>query len=142
MTNREKGDSFTEKVHEYLRASGNDLQREYVVQVGLSFRRGKKHAFDLGNSSQLVECKYFNWTAGNNNPSGKIATLNEAMLYFLAAPAGFRKQIFVRRTDKKGKRRPETLGEYYTRLYRHFIPDDVGFWEFDDVALSAKRIFN
>jgi len=141
MTNKEKGDAFTKKIHEYLRANGNDLKPEYVVQVGLSFQHKKKHAFDLGNSTQLIECKYFNWTENNNNPSGKIATLNEAMLYFIAAPAGFRKRIFVKRTDKKGKRKPETLAEYYTRLYRHFIPDDVEFWEFDEVAQSAKRIF-
>ena len=142
MSNKEKGNAFTEKVHKYLRARGNNLQTEYTVEVGLSSRHKKKHAFDLGNSKQLIECKCFNWTEGNNNPSGKIATLNEAMFYFFTAPAGFRKRIFVVRTDKKGKLRPETLAEYYIRLYRHFIPDDVEFWEFDDVAQSAKRIFN
>ncbi len=142
MSNREKGDAFTQKVHEYLKASGAELQREYRVDVGLSSRPKKKHAFDLGNAKQLIECKYFDWTEGDNNPSGKIATLNEAMLCFASAPAGFQKQIFVKRTGEKGKRLPETLAEYYVRLHGHFIPDDVEFWEFDEAARTAKRMLN
>jgi hypothetical protein len=142
MNNREKGEAFAQKVHEYLQASGLDLQREYVVDVGLSSRHKKKHAFDLGNSKQLIECKYFDWTVGDNNPSGKIATLNEAMVYFFTASSGFQKRIFVKRTGKKGKRQPETLAEYYIRLHRHFIPDDVELWEFDDETRTAKRLFN
>lgn len=142
MNNKEKGDAFTEKVYEYLKMSGNDLQREYVVEVGLSSRHKKRHAFDLGNPRLLVECKYLNWTEGGNSPSAKFATLNEAMLYFFTAPPGFEKRIYMRRTDKLGTRPSETLAERYTRLYRHFIPDDVEVWEFDDGAHAVKKMLN
>jgi hypothetical protein len=88
----------------------------------------------------LVECKYYDWTEGGNNPSAKISTLNEAMVYFHSAPNTYRKVVFISKTERKGTRRPETFAEYYVRLYSHFIPDDVEVWEFDDPSLTARRI--
>ena len=140
MSNREKGDSFSKKVGEYLRKQGFDLQPEYLVEVGLNSRIKKPHAFDHGNNSLLVECKYYSWTKGGNNPSAKIATLNETMVYFHATPNSFLKKLFISKTDKKGVRRPETLAEYYVRLHRHFIPDNVEIWEFDFISEEARQI--
>jgi len=141
MTNKEKGDAFTRKVHEYLKEQGLNLQSEYPVNVGLGSKHKKEHAFDLGNAKMLVECKYYDWTEGDNNPSAKISTLNEAMLYLYTAPAGVEKRVFIRRTTTKGKRQ-ETLAEYYIRLHKHFIPDDVEVWEFDDVEQTAMKKWN
>ncbi len=83
MINKEKGDVFTQKVAEYFKNQGVQLTYEYRVDVGLSSKYKKQHAFDLGNSEVLIECKYYDWTESNNNPSAKISTLNEAMLYLL-----------------------------------------------------------
>jgi hypothetical protein len=86
----------------------------------------------------LVECKYYSFTDGGNNPSARIATLNEAMVYFYSAPVSYRKMLFIPQTTKKGVRMPETLAEYYARLYRHFIPDGVEIWEFDEKSGEAR----
>jgi len=68
-------------------------------------------------------------------PSAKITVWNEAMYYFHLAPTSFRKIFFV----LKNVRRQESWAEYYLRLYRHLIPDDVEVWEYcsdtDDVVI-------
>lgn len=140
MSNRKKGDIFSKKVGKYLEMRGFDLESEYVVQVGLNSRIKKPHKFDHGSRSVLVECKYYNWTEGGKNPSGKIATLNEAMVYFHATPQGYIKKMFISKTNKKGVRRPETLAEHYVRLHGHFIPDEVEIWEFDLSSEEARQI--
>lgn len=139
-SNKAKGDAFTQRVHDYLKRNKIDLVREFKVDVGLSSIHKKKHAFDLGSKDRLVECKYYDWTDGDNNPSAKIATLNEAMLFLYTSPSGVIKQVFVRKTGKKGKRKPETFAEYYVRLYKHCIPDDVEFWEFDETNSTAQKM--
>ena len=139
-TNKERGDVFARRVGEYLSREGHTVQREYPVDVGLSSRHKKAHHFDYGNESLLVECKFYDWTAGGNNPSAKISTLNEAMMFFHSAPTTHRKLVFISKTKKNGVRQPETFAEYYVRLNRHFIPDDVEVWEFDEGPLAARRI--
>jgi hypothetical protein len=141
MSNREKGDRFSKIVGEYLKYQGFDLQPEFIVHVGLNSRTKKPHAFDHGNNSMLIECKYYGWTKGGNNPSGKIATINEAMVYFHATPDSYSKKLFISKTSKKGIRRPETLAEYYVRLHGHFIPDNVEIWEFDSTTNEARKLF-
>ena len=140
INNREKGDRFSQKVGKYLKKQGFDLESEYVVDVGLNSRVKKPHAFDHGNNSTLVECKYYDWTKGGNNPGGKIATLNEAMVYFHATLKCYSKKLFISKTEKKGVRHPETLAEYYVRLHGHFIPDNVEIWEFDYESEEAQQI--
>jgi len=142
MSNKEKGDAFTQKVAQYFKNQGIQLISEYRVDVGLSSKYKKQHAFDLGNSEMLIECKYYDWTESDNNPSAKISTLNEVMLYLYTAPARFKKKVFVKQTSQKGKRHYETLVEYYIRLYKHFIPDDVEVWEFNDDTQKAEKKHN
>jgi hypothetical protein len=142
MSNKEKGDAFKQKVGEYLKKQGIRLTSEYRVDVGLSSKYKKQHAFDLGNSEVLIECKYYDWTESDNNPSAKISTLNEAMLYLYTAPTHFKKKVFIKQTSKKGKRQPETFVEYYVRLYKHFIPDGVEVWEFNDDTQNAEKKHN
>jgi hypothetical protein len=57
MSNKEEGDAFTQKVAEYLKNQGLNLISEYRVDVGLSSKYKKQHAFNLGNSEVLIECK-------------------------------------------------------------------------------------
>lgn len=140
MSNWAKGNEFARRVGNYLRRNGHVVEREYAVDVGLATRPRKSHCFDFGNESLLVECKYYDWTAGGNNPSAKISTLNESMLYFLAAPWSFRKMLFVAETARKGVHRPETLAEYYVRLRAHLIPRDVEVWQLSSKRLGATRV--
>lgn len=110
------------------------------VSVGISDIK-KDHAFDLGCEKEkiLVECKSHKWTAPNDNvPSAKLTVWNEAMYYFIATPKGYRKIMFVLR-DYSEKRK-ETLAEYYIRTYRHLIPKDVEFWEYNESTMSAVQL--
>ena len=140
MSNREKGDAFARRVGPYLERKGYRVKPGYSVEIGLWNLRKKAHRFDYGSKSLLVECKFCDWTAGGNNPSAKISTLNESMIYFHAAPSSFRKMAFISKTGKKGIRNPETFAEHYVRLYGHLVPDDVEVWEFDAKSLVAKQL--
>ena len=140
MSNREKGEAFARIVGEFLRQEGLILEAEYPLEVGLNSTRKKPHRFDFGNDRVIVECKNYDWTKGNHNPSAKISTLNEAMMYLHSAPSSLRKMVFVSATGKKGVRIPETFAEYYIRLHGHFVPDDVEFFEFDAESLEARKI--
>ena len=132
VSNAHVGRDFENIALKVFARLGMNLKMNFKVAVGV---RGtsKPHAFDLGCDEQriLVECKSHRWTAPNDNvPSAKLTTWNEAMYYFLVAPPGFRKILFVLR-DLSAKRQ-ETLAEYYIRTYLHLIPIDVEIWEFDE----------
>jgi len=118
---------------------GLSLIRGLKVDVGVEAIK-KAHAFDLGCLKQkiLVECKSHRWTSGANVPSAKLTVWNEAMYYFVASPAGFRKIMFV--LNDFSEKRKETLAEYYIRTYKHLIPSDVEFWEYEEAKNTAKRI--
>ena len=96
--------------------------------------------FDLGseNSKVVVECKCHTWTSGNNAPSAKMSTWNEAMYYFQICPPGYRKIFFVLRSVKDG----QTLSEYYIRRHKELIPDDVEIWEYDTNLEKAEVVFS
>ena len=106
------------------------LQKPYPLNIGLTGRKPKQHNFDLGNQSYIVECKSHKWTAGNNIPSAKLTVWNEAMYYFLVAPKSYRKIFFMLKDFSQ--KRNMTLAEYYLKTYKHLIPIDVEFWEYDE----------
>ena len=138
--NPAKGRDFERRVGRYL----NDELRlgvvsDYEIKVSINGRSEKVHKFDWGNETLLVECKAYTWTAGGNNPSAKLATANEALLYLLGAPTRYRKMLFMPETPKRGQRRPETLVEYYVRTYGHLIPEDVDVYELNEQHLSVRR---
>ncbi len=60
------------------------------------------------------------------------------MLFFHAAPLGYRKILFVLRDFSQ--KRNETLGEYYIRTNHHLIPKDVEVWECNEKLETAKKI--
>ena len=141
MSNKKQGEEFTKLVKEYLENIDNiSLNNEYQIEVGLNSIYKKSHKYDLGNENIIVECKCYNWEKSGENPSGKIATLNEAMLYFHATTKSYKKKLFLKKTEKNNKKISETFAEYYVRLYNHLIPDDVEVWEFDTINLTAKKI--
>ena len=138
-SNANVGDGFEEAAQEWFLKEGVRLQRNYGVEIGLSTKKERK--FDLGTSEPpvLVECKSHKWTSGGNIPSAKITVWNESMYYFLLAPPHFRKVLFVLRDV--GKRRGESLAEYYVRNHSHLIPDGVEIREFDDSKMTAAVIY-
>lgn len=140
MSNQTAGSAFTSVVQQYLTKLGHHVQTEYPVEIGFTPSHKKSHRFDLGNDRLLVECKSYTWTSGGNNPSGKISTLNEAMLYLHLTPDIFRKLVFLPKTKTKGTLHKETFGEYYVRLNRHMIPDRVEVWEIDDETRDAIKL--
>ena len=84
-----------------------------------------------------MECKSHTWRKGGNVPSAKMTVWNEAMYYFLLAPGGFRKVLFVLKdfSEKRG----ESLAEYYIKNHGHLIPDDVEIWEYDGLESTVVR---
>jgi hypothetical protein len=136
ISNAHVGNEFEQVAARKLAEVGISVEPNLSVEVGTAEIR-KGHRFDLGsrNPPVIVECKSHTWTSGGNMPSAKITVWNEAMYYFTLAPAGYRKIFFV----LKNVRRQESLAEYYVRLYRHLIPQDVEVWEYcaasDTVAI-------
>jgi hypothetical protein len=140
MNHTERGSTFRDEIARWFAGQGIQLQPEYSLPIGLRDNHKKHHRFDLGNSSLLVECKKYDWTEGNNNPSAKISTINEAMLHFLAAPGSYSKRLFLSKTSKKGVCNPMTLTEYYLQHNGHLVPSDVEVWEFDETTHSAAKV--
>jgi hypothetical protein len=118
---------------------GIHLQLGHSVEVGVGSIK-KSHAFDLGCSTQnwLVECKSHTWTSGNNVPSAKLTTWNEAMYYFQSAPPQYKKAMFVLRDLRRGG--GESLASYYLRTYEHLVPEGVEFWEYNAIDDVAYRV--
>ncbi|MFJ7971340.1 hypothetical protein [Psychrobacillus sp. NPDC096389] len=142
ISNAHVGRDFEEAARVYFQQQGIMLSERVCLPVGINNFK-KDHAFDLGNTSNeaekiIVECKSHRWTSGDNVPSAKLTVWNEAMYYFLLAPAEYRKVFFILR-DYSVKRK-ETLGEYYLRTYKHLIPEDVEIVEYDEIELTVRII--
>lgn len=104
-------------LEKYLKES---LSNPFQVEIGYNIK--KNHKFDLGNSNYVIECKNYEWTKNNNNPSGKISTLRETLFYFTLAPKNYKKILVLKRSKLKNN---ETILDYFTRLNRYLIPDDL-----------------
>lgn len=140
ISNAHEGRQFEEWVQAYFAANGIQLTSGIGVDVGVGALK-KRHAFDLGCETALilVECKAHRWTAGGNVPSAKMTVWNEAMYYFLTAPDGYRKQLYVLRDCRYGD--GETLADYYVRNFGHLIPDQVEIWEADPGEHLVRRVW-
>lgn len=132
MSNSEnplKGKLFQQKVLKLAEDKfGKSFIEEKAVIIGTP---GKEHRFDCVSidSSIIIECKCYSWTTGNNIPSAKMATLNEAVLYLRNADPNAIKIIALKK-DLSPKRK-ETLAQYYLRIYGHLL-DDIQVWEVDE----------
>ena len=136
--NPRKGAEFEKRCLAFFEETGVELQRPFSLPVGVNgYKKG--HKFDLGSeeSNIVVECKCHTWTNGNNAPSAKMSTWNEAMYYFQVCPPGYRKIFCVLKSVKDG----QTLSEYYIRRHKELIPDDVEIWEYDADLQKAKVVF-
>ena len=141
-SNAHVGADFENAAQRFFSHQGIELEPNLSIELGIEYKT-KPHRFDLGCAEKkvIVECKSHRWTKPNDNvPSAKLTVWNEAMLYFLTAPRGYRKILFVLRdfSSKRG----ETLAEYYIRIYGHLIPSDVEIWEFDEQNGDARKLIN
>ncbi|MFK8253163.1 hypothetical protein [Ancylobacter terrae] len=136
-SNAHAGADFERISRAFFQAQGIFLEPRFPCPIGIGPQK-KLHKFDLGSADPaiLVECKSHKWTVSGNTPSAKITVWNEAMLYFIGAPQDFRKIMFV----LKHSRRDQTLAQYYIKNYSHFIPNDVEFWEYCEIDVSAMQI--
>ena len=136
MSNANVGSDFETVAQAWFLSKGLRLRKYFGVVVGFSNKKQRK--FDLGSSGPpvLVECKSHKWTGGGNVPSAKITVWNESMYYFLLAPQGFRKVLFVLRDFSQ--KRGESLAEYYVRNHSHLIPDDVEILEYDASKMTVE----
>ena len=60
------------------------------------------------------------------------------MYYFKISPNDFRKIMFV--LYDYSSRHKETLAQYYLRTYRHLVPGDVEFWEYNVETTHAEKL--
>ena len=129
-SNAHVGRDFEEVARRFFADRGVELARDFAVQAGLEFTKERK--FDLGSLEHrvLVECKSHRWTEGHRVPSAKITVWNEAMYYFLLAPAHFQKFLFVLHHRRGGD--GESLADYYVRTYGHLIPPGVRILEWNE----------
>lgn len=138
-SNSQVGMDFETAVNDFLTKQGLSLTKHYQVPIGIAEKK-KMHMFDFGsnNPKVIVECKSHRWTTGDNTPSAKMTTWNEAMYLFAIAPQEYRK-IFVVLKDFNERRR-QTLAEYYIKTYEHLIPVDVKILEFDTNANNGIQL--
>lgn len=121
---------FENKIQQYFHEKGMNLDFDISVPIGIKIKKNKK--FDLGsiNLGVLIECKAHTWTKPNyNSPSAKLTTWVSEMYKFQLKPEGYKK-IFVVQYDYSPKHK-ETLLQYFIRLNKHLIPDDVEMMEYD-----------
>ena len=130
LSNTQVGADFEENAIKFFRKIYPALTRPFWLPIGYLVR--KNHKFDLGCPEEkvIIECKSHTWTEGDNVPSAKLTTWDQAMLYFFLAPRRYKK-IFVMKYDFSHKR-GESLCTYYLRTHSHVIPDEVEFWEVDE----------
>lgn len=136
ISNTHAGREFQAAVMFFLAKRGVMLRPEYGLPIG--FKEKKVHKFDLGSDSPptIVECKSYTWTSGGNSPSAKLRSLNESMLHFAVAPAGYRKILFMMRH----LRGSESLATLYVRTQGHLIAHDVEVWELDQESGTGERV--
>ncbi len=104
-----------------------DFDEECAIQIG---NPPKDHKYDIvaEDKSIVIECKCYVWTKGNNSPSAKMATLNEAVFYMTHLPERTKKIIAMKKDINP--RTAESLASYYVRRYGHLLRD-VEIWEVD-----------
>lgn len=118
-------------LEEYLKEY---LNNPFQVEIGYLVK--KKHKFDLGNSNYIIECKNYEWTKSNNNPSAKFSTLRETILYFSLAPKNYKKILVLKKSQLKNN---ETILDYFIRLNKYLIPNDLILLEIDTETKNITK---
>lgn len=108
---------------------GKRFIEEKAVLIG---NPPKEHRFDLVSEDNqiVIECKNYKWTEGNNIPSAKLSTINEAVLYMRNLPDKTHKILTLKKDVRPST--AESLAEYYCRINGHLL-NDIEVWEIDSV---------
>lgn len=117
--NPARGKAFQATAGDLLSAHFNvPFQLEVTIPIGSP---AKAHKFDLVSDDRryVGECKYYSFTVGGNNPSAKMAILNEAVLYLSLLPFPAERMLVMPKSIRAMKR--ETLAEYYFRTYQYLL---------------------
>jgi hypothetical protein len=112
------------------------------ISLDIGHNIKKRHFFDLGKTGHdnlIIECKSHRWTKGNNVPSAKLTTWNEAMHYFFLANAKYKKIFFIEKAFNS--KLQTTLGKYYIKQYGHMIPKGVEIWEYDIILKKHSILY-
>lgn len=126
--NPKVGKEFQKRV---LKIATDRFQQSFIEEKAVPIGKpAKDHKFDVVSvdGKRVIECKYYSWTNGNNVPSAKMATLNEAVLYMRNLPEDTHK-ILVMKKDVRVSN-GESLAQYYVRINGHLL-DDIEVWEVD-----------
>jgi hypothetical protein len=135
--NPKRGRDFEKIARKLLSAHfGVELHPNHSIAIG---DPPKIHKFDLGSEDSTVagECKNYSWTKVGHIPSAKMAFLNEAVLYLSHLPRETTRFIAMRRDTHH--RRTESLADYYSRTYRHFL-SQIQLLEIDLEARQVRRV--
>ncbi|EID84346.1 hypothetical protein MSI_21790 [Treponema sp. JC4] len=127
--NPKRGKVFQQKV---LALACKEFKKNFIEEKAVMIGKPEKeHRFDCvsSDSSIIIECKCYSWTKGNNVPSAKMSTLNEAVLYLRNSETSALKIIALKKDFSTKKN--ETLAQYYLRTYGHLLAD-IQIWEVDE----------
>jgi len=115
-----------------------EFENEISIEIGTP---SKPHKFDLVSVDMniVAECKCYTWTKGNNSPSAKMSTLNEAVLYFKLLPHQCKKLIVIKKS--KNPKTGESLGRYYLRRYS-FVLEGITVIELDIDSQTLEILKN
>jgi len=134
--NSSRGRDFEKKVCQALQRLHGVGFGPQTIKIGSP---PKAHRFDIVSEDANIvgECKSLSWTKNGNVPSGKIASINEAVLYLSYAPRNTKKVIVLRR-DRHPSRK-ESLAEYYVRTYYHLLRN-ISVMELNIGSMRLKEI--
>ena len=136
-SNKTKGDAFRDFAKPILEKElKTELEPEQKIDIGNPM---KEHAFDLVSTDKsiVIECKNYTWTKAGNVPRAKIATLNEAVLFFSFLDYNVQKILCL--MESKCPERKETLAEYYVNTYGHLLRDVIVYEIAEDGSLKRLR---
>ena len=136
-SNKTKGDVFRDFAKPILENELNtELEPEQKIYTGIPKH---KHTFDLVSTDKsiVIECKRYTWINSGKQPNGKIATLNEAVLYFSFLDYNIQKILCL--MESKIPERKETLAEYYVNNYGHLLRDVIVYEIAEDGSLKRLR---
>ena len=118
LSNTERGKAFQILCRDALKRA---LSRDFDLEVPIEIGGGKFHSFDLATRERdiVAECKAFKFTATGKNPSAKITTLREAVMYLHLIQGNVARVLIVKHYPHP--KRGETLGHYFVRLNTHHL---------------------
>ena len=136
-SNKTKGDAFRDFAKPILEKElKTELEPEKEIYTGIPKH---EHTFDLVSTDKsiIIECKRYTWRESGKQPNGKIATLNEAVLYFSFLDYNIQKILCL--MESKVPERKETLAEYYVNTYGHLLRDVIVYEIAEDGSLKRRR---